>query len=94
MVSGETFSSEKILIPSHMQKAHELLNSSSLMVSIARRTCMMIIAADAESELFDLFLKIHNYTWDDDSYDNPQIVNAIFNVVDGVINNMYVLKEE
>ncbi|WP_235129883.1 MULTISPECIES: hypothetical protein [Chryseobacterium] len=90
--SGQDFSSEKILCRSHMLKAHELLNAKELYVSIPRRKCMMITSKQVDEELFDTFLQLHNHTWNDDSYGNAQILNALFVVTDGQIEGMIPLE--
>lgn len=90
--SGQDFSSEKILCRSHMLKAHELLNAKELYVSIPRRKCMMITSKEVDEELFDTFLQLHDYTWNDESYGNAQILNALFVVTDGQIEGMIPLE--
>ncbi|NME71583.1 hypothetical protein [Flammeovirga aprica] len=86
--SGNDFSSEKILCESHMSKAHELLNAEELLVSIPRRTVMMIASKSAPEEIINPFLKMHAYTWQDDSYGNAPIINALFVVKNGTINGL------
>lgn len=81
--SGQDFSSEKILCRDHMLKAHELLNSKELYVSIPRRRTMIIMPAKASQELQDTFSRLHYKVWDDDSYGNAQIVNSWYVVADG-----------
>lgn len=86
--SGKDFSSEKILCNSHMMKAHELLGADELLVSIPRRTCMMIVPRNSSDELIDTFAKLHNYAWEDDSYGNAPIMNALFVVKNGDIDGL------
>lgn len=86
--SGKDFSSEKILCKSHMDKAHELLGSDELLVSIPRRTCMYITSRSVEGDILDKFIGLHNYTWNDDSYGNAPIVNALIVVKDGEISGI------
>lgn len=86
--SGQDFSSEKILCRSHMLKAHELLNAKELYVSIPRRSCMMVTSKQVEQELLDTFLYLHNHTWNDATYGNAPIINALFVVVDGNIEGI------
>lgn len=92
--SGHSFSSEKILSKNHMIKAHELLDADELLVSIPRRTCMMVISRKETEELTNMFLHLHNATWEDDSYGNAPILNALFTVVDGEITGIIPLEEE
>ena len=54
--SGPSFSSERILSKSHMLKAHSLLDAETLLVSIPRRSCMMVIANDADKALLNKFI--------------------------------------
>ncbi|MDJ1496451.1 hypothetical protein QNI19_26180 [Cytophagaceae bacterium DM2B3-1] len=86
--SGNDFSSEKILCQSHMRKAHKLLQAEELLVSIPRRTCMTIISRQADRDSLAKFAAIHNYTWQDDSYGNAPIINALFIVKDGLISGV------
>jgi hypothetical protein len=84
--SGRDFSSERILSQKHMLKAHELLGGAKeMLVSIPRRTCMMIMEKGEDNELMQQFLKLHHYTWQDDSYGNAPIANMLFVVQDGNI---------
>lgn len=86
--SGHNFSSEKILCENHMMKAHELLQSKELYVSIPRRKCMMITSRKADKDLFDSFYALHNKMWEDESYGNAPIFKGLFVVVDGKINSV------
>jgi len=86
--SGRDFSSEKILCKSHMMKAHELLNSDELFVSIPRRRCMMVTSRQADKELVNTFIALHKNAWEDESYGNTQILNVIFVVKDGKIDGI------
>lgn len=88
LASGGDFSSEKILCRSHMLKAHELLGTNELYVSIPRRRCMMITSKSADKELLNTFLALHNHAWEDASYGNAPILNALFIVIDGNIDGM------
>lgn len=86
--SGHDFSAEKILSENHMQKAHDLLNSNELLVSIPRRRCMMITSKDADDEMLNIFTKLHLNAWEDDSYGNAPIMNALFTVANGKISSV------
>jgi len=92
--SGNDFSSEKILCKSHMIKAHELLQSKELLVSIPRRRCMMITSKQVDKELLNTFLALHKHAWEDDSYGNAPIINALFVVVDGQIDGIIPLNSK
>jgi len=83
--SGLDFSSEKILSPSHMQKAHDLLKADELLVSIPRRRCMMVVSKNAEKELLNTFVGLHHNAWEDDSFGNAPIANMLFVVQQGNI---------
>lgn len=88
LASGNDFSSEKILSKSHMMKAHTLLDAEELLVSIPRRRCMMITSRNAEKELLSKFIHLHQHAWNDDSYRNPPIINALFIVKSGEIQGL------
>lgn len=86
--SGSDFASEKILAKDHLVEAQNLLKAKEILVSIPRRTTMMIVDKNAKKEVLDLFMNLHDHTWNDDSYGNAPIFNAIFVVVDGNINGV------
>ncbi|HEX7905140.1 MAG TPA: hypothetical protein VF487_14815 [Chitinophagaceae bacterium] len=88
LASGQDFSSEKILCKSHMMRAHELLKSDELFVSIPRRRCMMITSRQADKELLNIFLALHKNAWEDESYGNAPIINVLFVVKDGEIEGI------
>lgn len=94
LASGQDFSSEKILCKSHMLKAHELLQSDELLVSIPRRRCMMVCSRGADKELLNTFIELHNKAWQDDSYGNAPIINALFLVKEGEINGVLPLDKK
>ncbi|ADV50450.1 hypothetical protein I2486_15725 [Cellulophaga sp. E16_2] len=83
--SGLDFSSERILSPNHMLKAHQMLNSEELLVTIPRRTCMMVISRDAGEKLLSSFVHLHQNAWEDDSYGNAPIANMLFVIKEGSI---------
>lgn len=86
--SGNDFSAEKILSKKHMMKAHELLESNELFVSIPRRRCMMITSRSADKETLNIFVGLHNNAWKDDSYGNAQIMNGLFVVINGEMDGV------
>jgi hypothetical protein len=86
--SGNDFASEKILAKDHLIEAQRLLKAKAMLVSIPRRTTMMLVDKNANKEVLDLFMNLHDHTWNDDSYGNAPIFNAIFVVVDGNINGI------
>ncbi len=83
--SGLDFSSERILSRNHMLKAHKMLNADEILVTIPRRRCMMVIAKNADEELLDIFIGLHQDAWEDDSYGNAPIANMLFLLEDGNI---------
>ena len=83
--SGNDFSAEKILDENHMKKAHEILGAEELLVSIPRRTVMMITARTEDNPKIAELSVVHSHTWNDDSYGNAPIMNAIFVVKEGSI---------
>lgn len=88
MASGNDFSAEKILSKSHMMKAHDLLKTDELFVSIPRRRCMMITSKSVDRETLNIFTALHKNAWEDDSYGNAQIMNALFVVINGQIDGL------
>lgn len=83
--SGLDFSSERILSKKHMLKAHKMLNADEILVTIPRRTCMMVIAKNAEKKLLNIFVGLHQNAWQDDSYGNAPIANMLFLLKEGEI---------
>lgn len=94
LASGKDFSSEKILCKNHMMAAHELLKSDELLVSIPRRRCMMITSKHEDKELFNTFIGLHKDAWNDDSYGNAPIIDALFVIKDGVIDGIIPLNKK
>ncbi|MCT4613693.1 MAG: hypothetical protein N4A49_02330 [Marinifilaceae bacterium] len=86
--SGQDFSSEKILCQKHMMKAHKLLKADELFVSIPRRRCMMITSKNEDKELLNTFIGLHKNVWNDDSYGNAPIIDALFIVKNGEIDGI------
>jgi hypothetical protein len=86
--SGNDFSAEKILSKRHMMKAQELLKSDELLVSIPRRRCMMITSKSVDIETLNVFIALHKNAWEDDSYGNAQIMDALFVVINGQIDGL------
>lgn len=85
IIDGLDFCSEKILDVRFMKAIQEEMGGKELLVSIPRRRCMMITTAFDEQAIRDQFLSVHQDTWNDDSYGNPTIINALFKVIDGKI---------
>ncbi|PKG53479.1 hypothetical protein [Olleya sp. 1-3] len=83
--SGLDFSSERILSKNHMLKAHKMLNSEEILVTIPRRRCMMVVAKNSEKKLLNTFIGLHQNAWQDDSFGNAPIANMLFVMKDGNI---------
>lgn len=94
LASGHDFSSEKILCKSHMMKAHELLKADELFVSIPRRRCMMITSRKEENDLLNTFVGLHKNAWEDDSYGNAPILDALFVIKNGEIDGIIPLNKK
>ncbi|MCL5244273.1 hypothetical protein M4I21_00525 [Cellulophaga sp. 20_2_10] len=91
--SGTDFASERILSVKHMLKAHKMLEAEELLVSVPRRTCMMVISKEADNKLINTFLFLHKHTWEDDSFGNAPIANMLFVVKNGSIVGHVPLEE-
>ena len=70
-----------------------MLQADELLVSLARRTCMMAISRDADQELLNKFVYLHEYTWNDDSFGNAEISDILFIVKEGRITGHIPLSE-
>ncbi len=88
LASGQDFSSEKILCKQHMQKAQELLGAEEILVSVARRRCLMIISSKIKYGELQMFIALHNKIWEDDSQGNAPILNALLYYVDGKLDSL------
>lgn len=84
-LSGNDFAAEKILSKEQMSKAHSLLGSNELFVSIPRRRCMMITSKFVEADIRSFFIRLHENAWADDSYGNAPIFNGLIVVANGEI---------
>lgn len=76
-----------------MNKAHALLGSSELLVSIPRRGCMLVTARDSDISVLETFTYFHNQAWNDDSFGNAPIINQFFVVQDGQLVGALPLRE-
>ncbi len=94
LASGNDFSSEKILCKTHMMKAHELLKADELFVSIPRRRCMMITSRKEDKNLLNTFVVLHKNAWQDDSYGNAPIIDALFVIKNGEIDGIVPLNKK
>jgi len=83
--NGMPFCCEKILSKEHMKKAHEMLNAEELLVSVARRSCLMITAKNNDKTNIQKFLQIHKYIWSDSSFNNEPLTDTLFVLKDGEI---------
>ncbi|MEY3445141.1 MAG: hypothetical protein RLZZ519_3422 [Bacteroidota bacterium] len=76
--SGSSFSSEKVLSPAFLQAVNQRLETSMIMVSIPRRTCLYAVSATAPKDVIAAFLEFHKHTLADDSYGNAVISDRIY----------------
>ena len=86
--SGREFSSEKILCPEFMLQAHQLLQSVNLLVSIPRRRNMVIVSSEAPEKTKMALKNLHRYLWNDDSFGNACIINALVEVECGRLSRL------
>ena len=49
---------------------------------------MMITSKSVDKETLDIFAALHKSAWEDDSYGNAQIMNALFVVINGQIDGL------
>lgn len=92
--NGFDFSCEKIFSKAHMQKAHKMLGSNEILVSIPRRSIMMIMAKNQSREMLETFIGMHQNIWKKDTYGLSPIANMLFNVKDGAITNHISLEKK
>jgi hypothetical protein len=91
--AGADFSSEKILCKEFMLGLHKRLGAAELLVSIPRRTTMLVTSRQNDKELLNKFIYLHSHTWHDDSFGNAPIANLLFVVIDGEINGVIRLEK-
>ncbi|MBY0537690.1 MAG: hypothetical protein K2P88_17670 [Chitinophagaceae bacterium] len=85
IIDGKDFCAEKILDKPFMRALQNKLGGDHLMVSIPRRRGMMVTNSFDEEEIRAIFLDVHAKTWNDPSYGNAPIINAVFKLVNGEI---------
>ncbi len=85
IIDGQDFCSEKILDTKFMKALQNKMGGEKLVVSIPRRRCMMVTNSFEEEAIFEQFISVHNSTWNNDAYGNPQIMNSLFVVKNGEI---------
>ena len=44
---------------------------------------MMVISRQAGKEILEKFIYLHNHAWQDDSYGNAPMLNALFVIIEG-----------
>ena len=88
MASGSDFSSEKILSNTFLEMAQEKLNTKEMLVSIPRRTCIMMMSKNADADNITKFVELHYHAWNDNSYGNAPIFNGLFIVKNGKIESV------
>lgn len=86
--SGINFCSEKILHHEHMIKAHEMLQAEELLVSVARRRCMLITNKMVDKPIMDKFIQLHLNIWYDNSFGNAPIGNFFFVLKNGEVQTI------
>jgi hypothetical protein len=87
LINGLDFCSEKILDQEFMKSLQHHLGGDKLLVSIPRRRCMMVttINSFAKKDIGEKYMSVHTNVWNDPSYGNAPIINAIFTVDNGDI---------
>jgi uncharacterized protein YtpQ (UPF0354 family) len=90
---AKDFSAEKILSPAFMKQAQEMLGADELLVSIARRRCLLIVNRKASNDVLSKFVYLHNHTWKDDSHGNAPITDLLFVVQGGEIKGVVEMKK-
>lgn len=76
--SGEDFSAEKILSPTFINQAQQILGTSPITVASPRRRVIYATSAPEGSREFEEFSTLVWRTWLDDSYGNAPICSMLF----------------
>jgi len=91
--SGKEFSAEKILDPAAMRRCHELLEADRVVAVAPRRTCLMATRYGLTDAEMDLFVRLAEYTYRDDSYGHAPISPAFFVLEDGHVKQILFAKD-
>jgi hypothetical protein len=86
-LSGDYFTSEKVLIKQEMEVLHKELNSQTILVSIASRGNIIAIAKKKDNNLINNFLQIHKKSYLDVVNPNDQLSKGILEVKSGSVTN-------
>jgi len=87
---GHILTCETILSVENMLKAHLMLDTEEIMVSIPRRRIMMICKKDANDETKNMFLTHHAYFWlSDENNGTDRISKDIFVLKNGEIDSVF-----
>jgi len=85
------FSSEIIMSKKHMNKAHEMLNSRELLVSIPRRGLIFICDSNIQTEQKEKFVQLHSHIVLNNSTKYDLLCEDIFIVKNGEISMVWKL---
>lgn len=86
-LSGDYFTSEKVLIKQEMDVLHNELGSQILLVSIASRGNIIAIAKEKDNNLINKFLQIHKKSYLDVENSKDKLLKGVLEVTSGVVTN-------
>lgn len=85
---GNKFCSSKILDSNFLNNIQNYLGCKKLIVAIPRMGYMLIASDIGEEYTYNAFHSFHLKIWNDDSLESPQISNARFMVINGVVKSI------
>jgi hypothetical protein len=91
-LSGDYFTSEKVLIKQEMDLLHEELNSRTILVSIASRGNIIAISKEKDNNLINNFLQIHKNSYLEVESPNDKLLKGILEITDGNVTNYLPMK--
>jgi hypothetical protein len=91
-LSGDYFTSEKVLIKQEMDLLHEELNSRTILVSIASRGNIIAISKEKDNNLINNFLQIHKNSYMEVESPNDKLLKGILEITDGNVTNYLPMK--
>jgi len=91
-LSGDYFTSEKVLIKQEMDLLHEELNSRTILVSIASRGNIIAISKEKDNNLINNFLQIHKNSYMEVESPNDKLLKGILEMTDGNVTNYLPMK--
>lgn len=86
--AGRPFAAERVMCESHMLLAHEKLDSSEILISVARRGAVLVCALDCSNEVKQTMIGLHAESWDNPDALTDRIVDDLVVMRAGTVTGM------